>query len=351
MNKKVSFALSIILLSSLVSCDSKTENSSFNSSSLESTNIDFKMVAPNGAPGLAYTDLLVNNPNNIDIAAPNNVVAAFSSNEYDIIIFDALKGANFIAKQNKKYKLASIITAGNCFVMSTGNKPSNDTISDDDYIVSFGQGSIFTELAKKVYNLKEDVDSIVSDVATAASILKSGLDGSNKVDYVLLAEPQVTSVVSQANNVTVKSNLTLDWYNYSKNLGLNSRKGYTGFVQAGLFISERLENDTSKKEVINYILDSINSTNLDLATNNGELTFNKLNQLVSNEIIDSNFFGINLDMIKKANNPTTSASKQANPFGFNYEAFDVNGFLNGASLANFPSLDDSVFSKYYLERL
>lgn len=330
--------LSLILLVSLTSC---------NSSSNGINKLNFKILSPSGAPSIAYSSFIKESKDNISIVEPSSMASKISSKEYDAFIFDLSNACKLIKNNNLDYKLVTCLTIGNCYCVSTGNDLDN-TISSDDKIVSFGSNSTFTKIFEKIHNVKVSYE--VSGVSQTPSIIKTGKYNGEDIDYVLVAEPVLTSLFSSKSDndkYTLVENVTTKWQEYSKKEGLNDSNGYSGYIQAGLFISSKLEKDEYKDD-INYFLNTIKETIYDIKNNNASATLNNINEFVKSNLIEEDYFGVNYSILNKVLNSSTNPNNISNPFGFNWGDFDINKFIKESNLDGLDQIDDSLFSKYYI---
>ncbi len=333
--KKIT-TLSLILLISLTSCNNTNISK-----------LNFKILSPSGAPSICYTPFIKESKDNIDIVDPSSIVSKINSKDYDVFIFDLINAAKIIKNNNLDYKLVNVLTIGNCYVVATGND-NDKTISSDDKIVSFGTSSTFTKIFEKIHNVKVNYE--VSGVNLTPSIIKTGKYNGEDIDYVLVAEPVLTNIFSsktEDDKYYLQENLTSSWSSYSKKEGLNDLKGYNGFIQAGLFISSKLEKDEYKDDV-NYFLDNIKKTVLDIKDNNASSTLASINEYVSSSLIEEDYFGVNYSILNTVLNSSTNPNNISNAFGFNWGEFDVNKFIKESALDGISELDSSIFSKYYI---
>ena len=260
MNKKLIPFLTLGVIAPLVACSTGNENSSSsnnsvlsNSTSFESENqsstseyafsdIDFKILSPNGAPtGVFYP--YFDNDKFESVDQPTLVSAQFlnPNKEYDVLVFDSLNGMNLIKNKGAKYKLARLLTKGNFFLMSlNGDNDSDAPISASSNILSFGEGGTPDKIFKKLYpELTEQID-YVSGVEMVYDLVLSNehMYQGKQIDYVLLAEPYVSRIME---NTTSKDyNPSLMNYKYNLQEKWYETTGMEGFPQAGLFISDDL---------------------------------------------------------------------------------------------------------------
>ena len=357
--------LSFLCLAVLVSCgEVKTSSSSLASTldeSLQSsssagenltdvTPFDFKAICPKGAPSMAFAPFFKDYQSQLSFAAPANVRSAFATQEYGAVVFDLNVGAKLIKANSFNYKLAGVLTKGNVFVISTG-KDANKNLEEGDKIVSFGTNSLFTGIFKQIYNVTTLTE--VADVSVAYTVAETGLNNGEDVDYVLLSEPMVTKLMSYeasltSSTTTIYANLTDKWQEYSAAQGMNGQKGYTGFPQAGIFISGTLEADTTKKSQVSAFLKTIALTADDFMSNQGKKVVQVLDQDSTAGLYKTeDVIGLSLPLIKKIVLTSSSYTQSANPFGFNPLSFKLNDFLNEAKVTGFSAIDSTLFSSFY----
>lgn len=335
MNKKfVSVLVSLVCLTSLTGCGDTSVKE-----------LGISVISPKGAPAISLARYQKDYGAKLTVTAPTSVVAAFSSNENDVIIFDVTKGTTFISKQSKAYKLAKVITSGNSYVISTGHD-SNSSYDATDKAVSFGSGSFFTKVFSLTSGLSADNISEVSDVSQALTVALTGKNNGEDVDYVILSEPFVTKALAQNSTLSVKENLNDAWKTYSKAQGYNSNNGYDTFPMAGVFISDTAEADDTKKTAIENFLNEMDYVSKDLRNNQGKDILATIKTDSDSELYNlTDTYGMDYATLASVLSPSTNGSKATNPLGFiGDENFDYKAF---ASEALQTSLADSVFSSYY----
>ena len=336
MDKKiVSILLSLVCLTGLTGCGEDN--------SLEELGIS--VISPKGAPAIGLARYQKDYSEKITVTAPANVIAAFSGNDSDVIIFDTAKGTAFISKQNKDYKLAKVLTSGNAYVVSTGHD-ADSAFDADDKAVSFGSGSFFTKIFSLTSGLNPDNISEVSDVSQALTVAVTGKNNGEDVDYVILSEPFVTKALAQKPTLTVKENLNDAWESYSKAQGYNSGNGYDTFPMAGIFISASAEADATKKDAIESFLKEMDYVSKDLKESEGKDILSVIKADSDNSVYDlAGTYGMDYTTLAGVLSSSTNGSGSVNPLGFIAdENFDYKTF---ASEALSTALPDSVFSAYY----
>ena len=163
----------------------------------KNVNEDYKkIICPSGAPAVAFYDYSTN-PNFVT-AAPTSVAAELQNNNYGTVVFDFLNGLKSIKNNSGDYSLRRIITGGNLYLVGI-NKETEPTA--DDKIVSFGENLLPDVVYKHIYSSEiVAATSYVPAVSDAGAVLKTGLFNGEEVDYVLVAQPVLFSVLSTSEN-------------------------------------------------------------------------------------------------------------------------------------------------------
>jgi len=362
MKTKNLFIASITAILCLTGCgDTTSAQDSTDTTSLETSQetssednelvqekLSFNVICPQGAPGLALSTYLSTDADKVEITTPLSTKNAFFSEDYDAIIFDATTANTLIDVKGAKFKLASIITAGNAFVLSTGND-DNGIMEEGDAILSFGNdSSVWNRVLKNAFSI--DNVSYLGSTALAASAAITGTNEGEDVDYVVVAEPYVTKVLEEAPEVSVKYNLKTEWANYSKEEGLNDGKGFTDFPQAGLFISDELDSSTDESTIDNIknFISIIEKNSLDLINNNGENVMKQIDQDVENGLYTTDeTFGIDKDILEKVVDQNQNPMGIANALAFNACAYDYETFMSGSGNLGYSSPSENFYSQYF----
>lgn len=206
--------------SSTSSVSSNPVSSSSSSSSSSSLSANVKWVSPVGAPALAFYDQ-GNNANWVSTANPQTgVLPAFGTDNYDAIVFDGVAGLNVIAKSSYNYQLASWVSGGNFYLVSTKHSALTDFAvgqTIDSFVQTGNASKAFVQLAKKVWNWGY-ADATDITFETGVSVVGSNLIANPSAhDYYVIAEPVLTSakaaLAKQTPAVTlnVVANLQDEW--------------------------------------------------------------------------------------------------------------------------------------------
>lgn len=246
MNKKL-YILPLLAIS-MVACQqpsqpTSTQSEPVSQSQNEADYSSLKIITPTGAPAFAmYGE--AKNPNFETNSEATSIVAMMSTGQYDVVVLPTNAGFNAINK-GVPYQIAATVTFGNLFVASTGND-EDGKMDKDDTIILFQQGNVPDKIFHYVYGDEFDSAAIyVKDASEAAKCLLTGknMAGSNEpVDYVLMAEPALTTVLSNENGATygkaaVYANLQEEYAKKANGLEL---------FQASVFVNKNSDKDKIK---------------------------------------------------------------------------------------------------------
>lgn len=197
---------------------------------------ELKIVTPTGAPAVAFYNYSTSESFQTN-SDPSNIIPMMLNETVDIAVLPTNAGIQAILGKKVNYKIAATITFGNIFIGATGN--DDDGIMDaDDYIVSFQKGAVPDKIFHYIYgDTLDNALHYVSNVQEAAKCLKTGknlAEDGNTVDYVVLAEPALTTVISSTPGRSVYANLQELYKVKSGNLQI---------FQASLFVNNKLEKN------------------------------------------------------------------------------------------------------------
>lgn len=254
--KKVVFSLlSIFLL--ICGCNDANKN-----------NKELKIIAPSGAPSIAFYKY-INDDNFITNSLPSNIQASMVNGEYDVAILDVVGGINIINK-GASYLLTSVITFGNFYLLSLGND-ENETIDEEDIIVSFGQNTTPDLIYKSLFP-DISIDYYVNGVSEVSAVAISGLIDNKTVNYVFIAQPVMQKVLQTNENTFI----------YADIKELFEEKYQTdGIPQAGVFIKKSLI-ESNKEDITNFL--SSLKDDIDNVTINPDLLLDLDNSKFSEKI-------------------------------------------------------------------
>lgn len=246
---KLTKLLLVLTALGLSACGSTPASSSQSSSSESAPDTSkIKIIAPSGAPTLAFY-------NKIDQLTTSSATATVRSqlqtNDYDVVVFDFKTGLDDIKNSNgtSNYKLARILTAGNLVLVGINNK---EEPKEGDKIVSFGKNLLPDLAFNELYgNSGAEVSYVDGGVQNVAPVLKSKKYQGEPVDYVVIAEPLLTSTLA---GVEDPENYT----QFSIREKWEEVKGNGHIIpQAGLFIN--MNSYQNNEKVYNEFLKELDS--------------------------------------------------------------------------------------------
>ena len=281
----------------------------------------FKIMTPTGAPAAAFYPFVENeNYEYVTNSVPKNVGAQLQSTQYDALVFDFYNGLKSIKNNQSDYRLARIITGGNFYLVGIDHQ-EEPTSENPGYIVSFGEDSLPTIVYRNVYGEEiSNATNFVTDAKETLAVLNTGLHESNKVDYVLTAQPVLFNALNNSpikDKLTVVASLRDKW---------EDKTGQKAIPQAGLFINsvKYEEHEAEYEAFLAELEDGINTCIEDPATMKAGI------EKVGDEEAQANFFGFKSQVAFKV--------QQNNGFAFvsseDSETIDISLFLESLGKGN-----------------
>ncbi len=183
--------------------------------------------------------------------SPDNVVAAVSNvdNPVQVAAVPVNVAASLYNKTNGKIQVAAINTLGTLFLLENGDSIQSVSDLKGKTIYVSGQGAtpeyvLDYILTSNGIDPEKDVDiQFVADHATLATMMVAG-----EADIALLPQPNVTTVLTQAQNVRIALDLTKVWDE------TNAKNGKQGQLSMGCIIVNR-EFAEQNKAAFNKFLD------------------------------------------------------------------------------------------------
>lgn len=321
--KKIITLLLVLLISlSLSACGTKPSEEPVLDTKITKTVEELKIVAPVGAPSIAFYNY-ADSANFETNGTPSNIVALMSSEDGpDVIVIDTVSGINAISN-GAPYCLAATITFGNFYIAQTGND-EDGTLGSDDSIVLFGQNQTPDLVWHYLYgNEYDEAITFVAAANDAAASLQTGKDlEGNDVDYVFLAEPALFASLNKNEKASI----------YADVQELYAQKAGTKLIQASVFVRNDLSDET-----INTFLDSLKA-DIDAALNDPT-------------VIKAGFEKISEDESKAKFGvlaaPVVAVLKNGNRLGLNFEkAYDIKEDIdNFLSIMNKETSAEEIYFK------
>lgn len=234
----------IIASMTLVGCNAKNNSSEVK----EFDRTSLSIITPTGAPALAFYNYagLSNFETN---SVPTNIVGIMAAGQKDVAVLPTNAGIQAIKGKNAPYQIAATITFGNFYIASMGNDADNE-MNAGDKILLFQKGNVPDKIFHYVYGDAFDSSIYyVNAVSDAAAALISGSftdteSGESVVpNYVMVAEPVLTNVLSKKENVKVYADVQAKY---------KEKSGNKELFQASVFVKNTLE-----KELVASFLSSL----------------------------------------------------------------------------------------------
>ncbi|MCR4699040.1 MAG: hypothetical protein K5762_06720 [Bacilli bacterium] len=111
--------------------------------------LPYSVLCPKGAPAATFASFAADE--NLNLTSPDNVRGGFATKTSDFIVFDAVNGVKLSKANADSYKLVRMVTFGNLYIVATGND-EDGVLTDEDYIVSYGEGLVPDLAFKAVFN-------------------------------------------------------------------------------------------------------------------------------------------------------------------------------------------------------
>lgn len=207
-----------------------------------------KIIAPNGTPALGLANFYYDYQdeyNLFDIKEGSDALAAaFTSENYDIIVAPTNLGAKFY-NETQKYVLYQTIVWGNLYLATTDSTIESFTDLNNKSVTLFGKNStpdIIMKSLIKHYNIEVNLE-YVEEVATANALLKEG-----KCQTIVSAQPSLSKISTSINGLK-----TIDLQDEFSLLSQNE-----SYPQASIFVKSSEINQL--KDVLLHMTESINKS-------------------------------------------------------------------------------------------
>ena len=218
---------------------------------------EFNIIVPEGMPYIAIGNLIGEKNITINnVSGSTALKAAFTSNDYDIIIAPFNLGVQLYNGNKSTYKIDSIIGLNNLYLISQENIEFNDikdVLNFEQSILAFGEGSIPDIVLKKVLELN-NIDKQIEYMNSVNDVMPYFVQ--KKYDFVLSSEPVLTIM---KHNKNLKFN-SLNLQNYIS----------TKILQVAVFVKDGVDINE-----IDEVLEKIKS-NIESMNNNYEQYANNL---------------------------------------------------------------------------
>ena len=192
-----------------------------------------KVILPSGAPLMAIGGLLDNDAFEFEVTnGPDALGPALMGNDYDIVIAPLNLGAKQHTLGKTSFKLDSIITTNNTYLVSKNSLSGVEDLNDIN-ILGYGQNAT-PDIVLKAAKTKFNLNYKISYQASANDVMSLFISGSSEAEYILAAYPQVTVIKNKLAGQTIN---VLDVVSLFENSEV--------FPQACLYVNASKEKDYS----------------------------------------------------------------------------------------------------------
>lgn len=196
------------------------------------------IIVPYGSP--SYTTMYLDDYDVSIIQGADPLVAAFGSNNYDVIVAPTNLGAKFYSS-SKTYQLVASIVWGNMYLIS--HSPINFDQINDKNVYAFGQSQTPDIILNYILNAHEANPNIIY-LSSASEVIASFMLNPN--DIYLVAEPQY-SILDNTDII----------YAQDMQEGYEDISGLNPYPQASIFVNKNL-SDRQVEDIENDFKNSIN---------------------------------------------------------------------------------------------
>lgn len=310
----------IIASMTLVGCNAK--NSSSEVKEFDRTSLS--IITPTGAPALAFYNYagLSNFETN---SVPTNIVGIMAAGQKDVAVLPTNAGIQAIKGKNAPYQIAATITFGNFYIASMGNDADNE-MNAGDKILLFQKGNVPDKVFHYVYGDAFDSSIYyVNAVSDAAAALISGSftdaeSGESVVpNYVMVAEPVLTNVLSKKENVQVYADVQAKY---------KEKSGNKELFQASVFVKNTLEKELVTS-FLSFLKDDIEGAIADPS---------KLSAGMAKENAAQEVFGVAPQMAENVLKKNNGMG-----LGFKYAKENKDAIETFLALFNIKDLDEKIY--------
>ena len=310
----------IIASMTLVGCNAKNNSSEVK----EFDRTSLSIITPTGAPALAFYNY-AGLPNFETNSVPTNIVGIMAAGQKDVAVLPTNAGIQAIKGKNAPYQIAATITFGNFYIASMGNDADNE-MNAGDKILLFQKGNVPDKIFHYVYGDAFDSSIYyVNAVSDAAAALISGSftdaeSGESVVpNYVMVAEPVLTNVLSKKENVKVYADVQAKY---------KEKSGNKELFQASVFVKNTLE-----KELVTSFLSSLKDDVESAIADPSKLSAGMAKESAAQEV-----FGVAPQMAENVLKKNNGMG-----LGFKYAKENKDAIETFLSLFNIKDLDEKIY--------
>ena len=235
--------LTLIAVSiSLTACNMNQGSSNYESALPNYDRSSLSIITPTGAPSLAFYNYAGNSKFETN-AAPATISGQMAASSKDVVVLPTNAGIKTIKDNNAPYQIAATITFGNFYIASLNND-DNQVMDENDTILLFQKNNVPDKIFHYVYG--DSLNNGIHYAADVTAVTQATLTGKYSdpdtgveyiPNYVMIAEPALTNVLSKKNTVSVYADIQAKYKEKSNNQAL---------FQASVFIKKSINQSLAK---------------------------------------------------------------------------------------------------------
>ena len=315
----------IIATFMLSACGSTNSSEGSKSSAPTYDRSSLSVITPTGAPALAFYRYSKNTNFETNSDPSTGILPLMVGGKKDVVVLPTNAGIQAIVNKKADYQIAATITFGNFYLLSMGND-ANNQLDENDTILLFQKGNVPDKIFHYVYGNTYDSNvhyvAAVSDAAAAANAgFFTDAESGERVtpNYILLAQPVLTTVLSKNNAFSVYADLQQKYQEKSNGLAL---------YQASIFVKKTVNKDTanlfldSLKEDIETVIKTPEEFTTTLGSlDNANTIYGIAPQVATNVTKNNNGMGLGFKMAKENKSAVENFLKLFNIEGLDEEIY------------------------------
>lgn len=201
-----------------------------------------KVLLPGGTPLLAVGGILDDKRFEFTVVnGQDPLLAGFKEGKHDIIIAPLNLGAKLYIANISSYKLDSIITSNNTYLVSTKEINGIKDI-EGKKVLAYGNGSTPSLVLNSAISLN-NISANIEYRNSVSDVMGELLSGKNEFEYFLSDEPNISKV---------KASSETKYYTYDLSTAVEA----SIVIHASLFVNDKVDSST-----LNVIKENINKMN------------------------------------------------------------------------------------------
>ena len=228
----------------LTACNTNNSTSKGDSSSAapEYDRSSLSILTPTGAPALAFYNYAGNSKFETN-SAPATISGQMAAGSKDVVVLPTNAGVKAIVDNKAPYQLAATITFGNFYIASLNND-DNQVMDENDVILLFQKNNVPDKIFHYVYG--DQFNNAIHYAADVSAVAQATIAGKYSdpdtgveyvPNYVMIAEPALTNVLSKKNTVSVYADVQAKYKEKSNDQAL---------FQASVFVKNSVEKNLAK---------------------------------------------------------------------------------------------------------